>query len=288
VFKLEVAGKVGLTLTFLSTMFTDDYVRLSRPAYYINSDVRSLDGAAHKVQLYLDASAEHAVNIDSQTVSWSSWNTTTLQGIQIGNSVQNVLGSKGDKVNIDWGFLHMGVSNDNTISSTLYSGSAATAQAAFRAGGVLPSTPDSRMPRAVSDDLPTLAVAADLGSVGATDVDSSFLVMLGYDDVKVCLATCLAIRLTIRLTIRLAIRLPKPTRSHIYFPCISSHVNLHLLLCAFVWHQLPFFSCSLSTISAPNTGDSGLKLTVPSRTLWASRMMSTPLCLTKATPMMML
>jgi hypothetical protein len=175
-------------------MFTDDYVRLSRPAYYINSDIRSLDGADHKVQLYLDASAEHAVNgLDentfNQSVTWQAWNTSSLNGLQIGNSDQNVLGSKGDRVNIDWGFLHMGVgaasndaSNDASPTSTMYAGSAATAQAAFKAGGALPTAPDTRKPRAVSDDLPTLAVAADLGVVSKTD--TSFLVMLGYDDVK--------------------------------------------------------------------------------------------------------
>ena len=47
IFELELSGVLGLTLTFLTPMFTDDQLRLSRPVYYIQHTARSLDGAAH-------------------------------------------------------------------------------------------------------------------------------------------------------------------------------------------------------------------------------------------------
>ena len=54
-------------------------------------------------EAFVAFSAEHTINTDSQKVSWSSDGTTT----KIGNADQNVLGSKGDRVNIDWGYLHV-------------------------------------------------------------------------------------------------------------------------------------------------------------------------------------
>jgi len=172
-------AQVALNVTFLSSMFTDDFVRLSRPVYWIDVAVQSLDGKPHSVQLYLDASAQHAVNDYTQQVSWSStpWQQDMLKGVQIGNAVQKVLGSKGDRVNIDWGSLHLATAHSN---GAVWAGSAAVARASFTAHGALPSQADSRMPRAVSDDLPGVSATIDLGSIHS----SSQSFMMAYDDVK--------------------------------------------------------------------------------------------------------
>ena len=115
-FEMTVAnGNVALNLTFLSTMFTDDFVRLSRPVYYVTVDVASLDGSPHEIELYFDISAQHTVNsCKDQSVQWNRWPKQIggLSGIKLGNSVQNVLGSKGDRVNIDWGYLVGGMGGD--------------------------------------------------------------------------------------------------------------------------------------------------------------------------------
>ena len=53
VFELNVAaGKVAVNVTFLSTMFTDDFLRLSRPVYYIDFDIAAQDGQTHDVQVH--------------------------------------------------------------------------------------------------------------------------------------------------------------------------------------------------------------------------------------------
>jgi hypothetical protein len=196
IFRMTVAGgAMALNVTFLSTMFTNDYVRLSRPVSYITVDVASLDGKEHAVELYLDASAQHAVNVcgtaDSrkkkpQQVSWQRWSGIAggLAGVRIGNAVQNVLGSKGDKVNIDWGYLHVAahVRDASEAAERLYAGSAAVARDAFKRTGALPTNADARMPRFCFDDLPALATQASLGVVGAAPVSHS--VVYGYDDVR--------------------------------------------------------------------------------------------------------
>lgn len=186
VFELELPGVVSLNVTFLSTMFTDDYVRLSRPVYYLILDTASLDGHKHEVAAYFDISAQHVVNsCKDQQVQWKSWKSASatagmMTGIQIGNLAQKILGSKGDRVNIDWGWLHLGaVPNSEKATTALFAGSATTARAQFAASGKLPGKPDTRMPRMCGDDLPALATSHEFGpELGRHTI------MLGYDDVR--------------------------------------------------------------------------------------------------------
>ena len=200
----QLPGVLRLTVTFLSTMFTDDYVRLSRPVYYVLHDVEVLDGAPHSVQLYLDASGEHALNHEEQQLGWKEWATdavparpaaaaggsaggsaaggspvtgaattgfesggAALRGVQIGVSGQKVLGSKGDRCNIDWGYLHMAAAAGDA-SVGLAAGSVSASRQSFLSSGALPTTPDTRKPRAGSDDLAGLATTKDLGAVSNT------------------------------------------------------------------------------------------------------------------------
>ena len=178
-------GHVALNLTFLSPMFTDDFVRLSRPVYYISVDVASLDSAPHEIELYFDVSAQHAVNkCAEQSVEWKRWPTqgAGLSGIQMGNSVQDVLGSKGDRVNIDWGYLHLATltRNPSEAAQRLWAGSASNARDTFTTEGILPRAPDTRQPRKCGDDLPVLATQASLGRT----TSASHAVVMAYDDVK--------------------------------------------------------------------------------------------------------
>lgn len=50
------AGKVELTVSFLSPVFPEDHMRQSIPFAYVNLSVRSLDGRSHSVQIYSDVS----------------------------------------------------------------------------------------------------------------------------------------------------------------------------------------------------------------------------------------
>jgi hypothetical protein len=64
-------GGVNLDLTFTTPALPQDLDVLSRPVTYITWDVRSTDGRKHQVSLYLDATAEWAVNRVDQPVEWS-------------------------------------------------------------------------------------------------------------------------------------------------------------------------------------------------------------------------
>ena len=115
IFELELGTAMRMNLTFLSTLFTDDFARLSRPVSYVTVDLASMDGESHGIELFFDVSAQHAVNNcapstdrkghhTAQQVAWSMKATMTgdhFADISLGNAVQNILGSKGDRVNID-------------------------------------------------------------------------------------------------------------------------------------------------------------------------------------------
>lgn len=57
IFQLDVAGTVDMTITFLSAVFPDDYMRQSFPISFMDVEVQSKDGAEHDVQVYTDISA---------------------------------------------------------------------------------------------------------------------------------------------------------------------------------------------------------------------------------------
>lgn len=56
IFTFDVAGKVTLTVTFLSPVFPDDMARQSQQFSYISAKVRCADREPHNVQVYMDVS----------------------------------------------------------------------------------------------------------------------------------------------------------------------------------------------------------------------------------------
>ena len=187
IFELEVPGVVALTLTLLQSAFTDDQMRLSRPVYYVHHEVRSLDGQGHIIKLYTDFSAAHTVNdCEGQQVEWADLYDPRVHAIRMGSHAQDVLGSKGDRVNLDWGYLYLAAGESTAPASVLRAGSAKRARQDFVQTGTLPSTLDTRQPRTCADDLPALAIFVDLGIVGAggSTSASQHTVLLAYDDVR--------------------------------------------------------------------------------------------------------
>lgn len=57
IFTFNVAGKIGLNVTFLSPVEPNDLMRTSLPVSYMEVDVFSIDGQGHTVSLYTDISA---------------------------------------------------------------------------------------------------------------------------------------------------------------------------------------------------------------------------------------
>lgn len=112
-------GKADLTLTFTSPLLTDDLNLLSRPVSYISWKVKSNDGAAHNVKVYLGASTNIAVNTPAQEVKAQKYSQGKLSVLKAGTIEQAVLQKKGDDVRIDWGYMYVATPAGNGVQQTI-------------------------------------------------------------------------------------------------------------------------------------------------------------------------
>jgi hypothetical protein len=171
-------AQIGVTLTFMTPALPDDLDVLARPVTYISWEVRSLDHAGHRVEILGSASGELAVHSPEQKVEWSRETMKGLTALKIGSQDQPLLVRQGDDTRIDWGYAYLAAS---TAQAKFAIGPEQTILSQFAEHGDLPGKDDTRMPRAVNDNLPTLAVALDVGSVEATPVSRHMLI--AYDEI---------------------------------------------------------------------------------------------------------
>jgi hypothetical protein len=177
IFEFE-AGGIGLTLTFLSPTIPSDLELVSRPVSYVTWQVHAIDGRAHDVAVYFDASAQIAVNSPEQKVTWSRSTAGDLSILRAGTVDQNVLAKTGDNLRIDWGYLYLAVPADQQSHQAI--GADIALRAAFVTDGSLPAQDDTRMPRAADADAPVLGATLAFGRVQQTPVSRHVLV--AYDD----------------------------------------------------------------------------------------------------------
>lgn len=177
-YRFESDG-VELEVSFMTPLLLDDLDLLSRPVSYMTFRVRSVDGGAHDVQLYIDVSADLCVNTPDQTVRWSR---STMEGrveaMHIGTVEQPLLQRVGDDTRIDWGYAYLAVP---------LSGGQATAigsygiRRRFMETGEVPRNDDDAFPRAAAEETPVMAVVFDLGQVD--ERQTTRFVMAAYDDI---------------------------------------------------------------------------------------------------------
>lgn len=173
------AGGVELQLTFLTPALPHNLEVLSRPVTYILWQARSTDGKTHDVSLYLDASAEWAVNTTGQQVAWSRYRLGEMDVLRVGTVEQPILEKSGDNLRIDWGYLYLAIPRKTANDQTVIAAEHLTRNT-FAQSGTLPDSDDLRMPRAVHDDWIVLACALHLGKVGQQPVSRHL--MIAYDD----------------------------------------------------------------------------------------------------------
>ncbi len=170
------AGPVTLRVNFLSPLLLDELEVTARPVSYITFDVRSTDGKAHAVQVYLGESGTLATNTVGQEVVTSAGNAAGLRWLNVGTVQQPVLQKKGDNVRIDWGYAYLAVPEQ--AGAQLTPGLLTSLKANFLRDGTLPAV-DGKQVVGVAQDY-GLAVNLPLGSVGAKPVQKHLL--LAYDD----------------------------------------------------------------------------------------------------------
>ena len=83
IYEFEEAG-VHVTMTFMQPALPDDLDVYSWPLSYITWNVRSCDGAKHKIELYDSTSSQLAVNNVEELVEWSRQTAGDLTLLRVG------------------------------------------------------------------------------------------------------------------------------------------------------------------------------------------------------------
>lgn len=100
-------SEVQIALTFMTPALPGDLDVCSRPVTYVAWETASMDGKAHSVQVYFDASFEICVNDESQKVDWKRVSLAGLNVLSVGSRDQPLLQKKGDDLRIDWGYFYV-------------------------------------------------------------------------------------------------------------------------------------------------------------------------------------
>jgi hypothetical protein len=169
---------VHVTLTFMTPALPQDLEALSLPLSYITWDVKSADGASHKVEIYDSTSSQLAVNSTKQKVAWAREPMGDLSAMRIGTVEQTLLAPMGDDTRIDWGYAYA-VAPAADAKSAIGADEVLTRQ--FIENGQLPTQDDAQMPRSPGEQQPVMAFAMDLGAVAAQPVSRH--VIVAYDEI---------------------------------------------------------------------------------------------------------
>jgi Domain of unknown function (DUF4965)/Domain of unknown function (DUF5127)/Domain of unknown function (DUF1793)/Domain of unknown function (DUF4964) len=168
-YNLSASG-IQLRVSFFTPSFPQDMDVLSRPVTYLTWSVRSTDGLAHQVQLFLDIGPQIAVNENSQQVTWGRSHAGGLTVLNVGTQEQAALHQSGDRIRIDWGYFHLAVpDSESTTAAT-----SPTAIREFVEKGALKDGDDLDMPRAAEStrgQAAHLAVELSLGAVTSSAVE---------------------------------------------------------------------------------------------------------------------
>jgi hypothetical protein len=172
-----VAGGVELKVTFLSPLLPDDLDLLSRPITYVLFDVRSRDGKAHQVQLYMDVGVEAATDSFDQPVMWMRQRIAGLDAMRAGTVSQRILERRGDNLRCDWGYVWLALPADGRQATA--TGPDQPLRRAFAAGKPFPASDSLAQPCRIDEGFPKLAGSVDLGRV----TKSHAWLLIGYEDV---------------------------------------------------------------------------------------------------------
>jgi hypothetical protein len=164
-------GKIDLQVTFTSPLLMNNLDLMARPISYITYSVKSNNGQAHNVQVYLGASADIARNKPSQPVTTQKYETSTLSVLKAGTIEQPILQKRGDDLRIDWGYMY--VAAPKSATATQYISTGDEAVTSFFKN-------DSKSTVKEGTDV-VLNTIVPFGKVGKTAVEH--FVELGYDDI---------------------------------------------------------------------------------------------------------
>ena len=171
-------GGVHVTFTFLTPLLPSDLELMSWPVTFLSWKVRSVDDKPHQVSIEYDNTAQLVVNTEDEPVVWAGERVGGLEALRMGTATQPVLKKSGDDLRIDWGYLYVAAPGAQSTHSAV-----ADLDRVIRTFAEKGSLPDQgvRVTRAPRYRMPAMAVAFDLGNVGADSVERHLV--LAYDQI---------------------------------------------------------------------------------------------------------
>ena len=112
-----VCGPVQLDLTFIAPLLMDDLELVARPVNYLSYEMKTDDGQMHNVERYIEVSPHWAMNLSNQSSVSETFTKDGFVFLKSGTKQQNILGTKGDDVRIDWGYFYLGTDRHNTLAA---------------------------------------------------------------------------------------------------------------------------------------------------------------------------
>ncbi|KAF2806560.1 glutaminase GtaA [Mytilinidion resinicola] len=176
-FTMDVAGKVFLTVKFLSPVYPNDLKRQSLIFSYMDVEVVSADGNDHDIQLYTDISAEFVSGDRGDVAEWDSGNADDVVFHKIWKQTPLLFSEKNDQS--EWGNWYY--ATDGVDGLSWATGADTDVRGSFSQDGRLSDTKDTNW-RAIDDHWPVFAFSVDLGSVGTDSANALFTIGLCQDD----------------------------------------------------------------------------------------------------------
>lgn len=166
-YTFEGAG-IALDLTFSTPLLMDDFDLLTRPVSYLKTEVKSIDGASHKVKIKLSVSEEICLNNrGDDDVTVETIETETYKAVKMGSVKQDVLHCSGDDIRIDWGYFYLGVDKGTVSSEKVVS-------------PYIPRHHRDEAPEGFKEEMTFVCAEAAL----STCCDNSALFTFSYDDIN--------------------------------------------------------------------------------------------------------
>jgi len=106
--------KIELTASFMSPLFPDDLMLMSKPVSYLKTTVKNLDGQDHEVIVKIAVSEEICLDLRNQyPVELENTEIAGLRTVKMGSTIQEVLNRSGDDLRIDWGYFYLTVAGED-------------------------------------------------------------------------------------------------------------------------------------------------------------------------------
>ncbi|KAK6074358.1 glutaminase A [Seiridium cupressi] len=176
-FIMNVGGKVGMNITFLSPVTPSDLKRQSLTFTYLDVAVESIDGASHDVELHADVSGEWASGDPTAVATWDLSSSDGVLYHTFERQDQEELSEVRNQAS--WGTWYWSTADTDGI--TYQSGIDVDVRNNFIQNGKLSDTKDTNF-RAINDSWPVFAFAKDFGSVGSESVSTLFSLGLTQDN----------------------------------------------------------------------------------------------------------